>query len=105
MAHQAPVNSPCSTILQASGGCKGTLGKQATTHDFDAEWELQHHYLRFTKSRGKRMPKASRSTKPRYFIAWTEKSKQYACAWLDVYGGASGESTQHPAQLEAGVLS
>jgi hypothetical protein len=26
------------------------------------------------------------------FIAWNEKSKQYACAWLDVDGGASGES-------------
>src|SRR4051794_20933320 len=26
------------------------------------------------------------------FIAWNEKSKQYACAWLDVYGGASAES-------------
>ena len=26
------------------------------------------------------------------FIAWNEKSKQYACAWLDVYGGASVES-------------
>jgi hypothetical protein len=26
------------------------------------------------------------------FIGWNEKTKQYACVWLDVYGGATAES-------------
>ena len=34
--------------------------------------------------------KANRSTKATVFIGW--KTKQYACVWLDVYGGLTQES-------------
>jgi hypothetical protein len=26
------------------------------------------------------------------FVGWNEKTRQYACVWMDVYGGATSES-------------
>jgi hypothetical protein len=90
MAQEAPVNSPLLDHLAGKWLIQGTVGKQTVTHDFDAEWVLEHHYLRFHEiSRDK-------NDKPQYeamvFIGWNEKTKQYACVWLDVYGGATAES-------------
>ena len=45
-AQQAPVNSPLLDHLAGKWLMQGTVGKQATTHELDAEWVLQHHYLR-----------------------------------------------------------
>ena len=47
IAQQAPVNSPLLDHLAGKWLLQGTVGKQPVTHDFDAEWVLQHHYLRF----------------------------------------------------------
>src|ERR1700689_2065554 len=46
-AQQPPVNSPLLDHLSGKWVLQGTVGKQSVTHDFDAEWVLQHHYLRF----------------------------------------------------------
>src|SRR5438067_1676994 len=92
IAQQAPVNSPLLDHLAGKWLIQGTLSSQPVTHDFDAEWVLQHHYLRFHEvSRGKN-DKAEPQYEAMVFIAWNEKTKQYACVWLDVYGGATVES-------------
>jgi hypothetical protein len=92
MAQQVPVNSPLLDHLAGKWVMQGTVGKQSVVHDLDAEWVLQHHYLRFYEiSRGK-----NDKGEPQYdatvFIGWNEKTKQYACAWMDVYGGLTPES-------------
>jgi hypothetical protein len=92
MAQQAPVNSPLLDHLAGKWRLQGTLGKQATTHDFEAEWVLQHHYLRFHEVSREKNDKGEPQYEATVFIAWNEKTKQYACVWLDVYGGASVES-------------
>ena len=38
------------------------------------------------------MTSENRNTKQRYSSAGNEKTKQYACVWMDVYGGATPES-------------
>jgi hypothetical protein len=91
-AQQSPVNSPLLDHLVGHWVLKGIVAGQQTTHDVDAEWELDHHYLRVHEvSRDK-----DNQGKPKYealvFIAWNDEPKQYACAWLDVFGGLAAES-------------
>src|SRR5580700_89602 len=92
MAQQAPVNSPLLDHLAGKWLLQGTVGKQAVTHDFDAEWVLQHHYLRFHETSRDKNDKGEPSYDATVFIGWNEKTKQYACVWLDVYGGLTTES-------------
>jgi hypothetical protein len=91
-AQQPPVNSPLLDHLSGKWVLQGTVGKQSVTHDFDAEWVLQHHYLRFYETSRDKNDKGEPSYDATVFIAWNEKTKQYACVWLDVYGGLTAES-------------
>jgi hypothetical protein len=89
---QAPLNSPLLDHLAGHWVLKGTIAHQQVTHDVDAEWVLDHHYLRTHEvSRDK-----DDHGKPKYealiFIGWNEEPKQYACVWLDVYGGLAIQS-------------
>jgi len=92
MAQQPPVSSPLLDHLAGKWLMQGTVGKQAVTHDFDAEWVLQHHYLRFHEVSREKNGKGEPQYEAMVFIGWNEKTKQYACMWLDVYGGATSES-------------
>ena len=92
MAQQAPINSPLLDHLAGKWVLQGTVGKQAVTHDLDAEWVLQHHYLRFHEVSREKNDKGEAQYEATVFIAWNEKTKQYSCVWLDVYGGATAES-------------
>jgi hypothetical protein len=92
MAQQPVVDSPLLDHLAGKWLLQGTVGKQPVTHDFDAEWVLQHHYLRFHEVSREKNDKGEPQYEATVFVAWNEKSKQYACVWLDVYGGATAES-------------
>lgn len=88
-AQQPPVSSPLLDHLAGKWLMEGTIAGQATKHDIDAQWVLDHHYLRIHEvSREKKA-----SGQPQYeamiFIAWNEQPKHYSCGWLDVYGGFS----------------
>jgi hypothetical protein len=91
-AQQAPVNSPLLDHLAGKWLMQGTVGKQAATHELDAEWALQHHYLRFREASREKNDKGEPNYDSTVFIGWNEKTKQYACVWLDVYGGLATES-------------
>ena len=91
-AQQRPVNSPLLDHLSGKWVLQGTVGKQSVTHDFDAEWVLQHHYLRFNEVSRDKNDKGEPSYDATVFIGWNEKTKQYACVWLDSYGGLTTES-------------
>jgi hypothetical protein len=92
MAQQPPVNSPLLDHLAGKWLMLGTVGKQPVTHDFNAEWVLQHHYLRFHEVSREKNDKGGPQYEATVFIGWNEKTKQYACVWMDVYGGATAES-------------
>ena len=66
---------------------QGTVAGQKTTQDIDAAWVLEHQYLRIHEVSREQ----NKEGKPFYeaivFIGWNQKSGEYACAWLDVYGG------------------
>jgi hypothetical protein len=92
MAQQSPVNSPLLDHLAGKWLLQGTIGKQPATHDFDADWVLQHHYLRFHEVSREKNAKGEPQYDATVFIGWNEKTGQYACVWLDVYGGLTSES-------------
>lgn len=92
MAQQAPVNSPLLDHLAGKWVLQGTVGKRPMTHDLDAEWVLQHHYLRFREVSRDKNDKGEPGYEATVFVAWNEKTKEYSCVWLDVYGGATAES-------------
>lgn len=91
-AQQASLNSPLLDHLAGHWVLKGAIARQQVTHDVDAEWTLDYHYLRIHEvSRDK-----NAQGKPTYealvFVGWNEQPKQYACVWLDVFGGLATES-------------
>lgn len=89
---QAPLNSPLLDHLSGHWVLKGTIAGDQVTHDLDSEWTLDHHYLRIHEVSRENNAQG----KPKYdaliFIAWNEQPKQYACVWLDIYGGLAAES-------------
>ena len=91
-AQQPPLNSPLLDHLAGKWLIQGTVGKQPVTHEFEAEWVLQHHYLRFHEVSREKNDKGEPQYEATVFIGWNEKTKQYACAWMDVYGGLTTES-------------
>jgi hypothetical protein len=92
MAQQPPIHSPLLDHLAGKWLLQGTEGEQAATHDFEAEWVLQHHYLRFREVSREKNDKGEPQYDATVFIGWNEKTKQLACVWLDVYGGLTAES-------------
>jgi hypothetical protein len=92
VAQQAPISSPLLDHLAGKWLLQGTVGKQATTHELDAEWVLQHHYLRFREFSREKNDKGEPQYDATVFIGWNEKTRQFACVWLDVYGGLTTES-------------
>ena len=46
-AQQPPLDSALLDHLAGKWLMQGSVGKQPVTHEFEAEWVLQHHYLRF----------------------------------------------------------
>jgi len=91
-AQQAPVSSPLLDHLAGKWLMQGTVREQPVTHYFDAEWVLQHHYLRFHEGSREKNEKGEPQYEATVFIGWNEKTKQYGCTWMDVYGGATKES-------------
>ena len=91
-AQDPPVSSPLLDHLAGKWVMQGAVGKQAVTHDLDAEWVLQHHYLRFYEVSRDKNAKGEPQYDATVFIGWNEKNKQYACVWLDVFGGLTAES-------------
>ena len=87
MAQQPPLNSPLLEHLTGKWVLGGIIAGDHVTHDVDGEWVLDHHYLRLHEVSREKTDKG----KPRYealvFVGWNEESKQYACAWLDIFGG------------------
>lgn len=91
-AQQGPINSPLLDHLAGKWMMQGTIAGQATTHDVDAEWVLDHHYLRIHEVSREKNSKGKPQYEATVYVAWNDATKQYAAVWLDVYGGLLPES-------------
>jgi len=92
MAQQPPLNSPLLDHLAGKWVMQGTVGKVPTTHEFEAEWVLGHHYLRFHEFSREKNDKGEPQYEAMVFIGWNENIKQYGLTWMDTYGGATVQS-------------
>jgi hypothetical protein len=91
-AQQPPVNSPLLDHLVGKWLLQGTIAGQDTTHDVDAEWVLEHHYLLIHEVSRQKNGKGEPQYQATIYLGWNEATKEYGCVWLDVYGGLTTES-------------
>jgi hypothetical protein len=92
VAQQPPVNAPLLDRLVGKWVLRGKIAGQDTTHEVNAEWVLNHHYLLIHEV----AREMNGEGEPRYqatiYIGWNEATKEYACVWLDDYGGLTSGS-------------
>ena len=89
---QPPVNSPLLDHLVGKWVLEGTIAGRDTIHDVNAEWVLEHHYVRIQEVSRQKNEKGEPQYQATIYIGWNEATKENACVWLDVYGGLSSES-------------
>ncbi|MFY9805293.1 MAG: hypothetical protein WA211_03685 [Candidatus Acidiferrales bacterium] len=89
---QPPLNSPLLDHLVGKWVLRGTIAGQETTHDVTAEWVLEHHYLLIHEVSRQKNAKGEAQYEASIYLAWNEPTKDYACVWLDVYGGLNATS-------------
>jgi hypothetical protein len=91
-AQQPPLHDALLDNLAGHWVITGTIAGAAATHDLDAEWVLDHHYLRLHEVSRER----DRDGRPRYeayvHIGWNPATATYGCIWLDTFGGLTTES-------------
>ena len=91
-AQQPPLASPLLDHLSGHWVLRGSIAGKPTTHDVDAEWIIQHHYLRLHEVSRERDAKGQPKYEAMIFVGWIDTAKTYTCVWLDVYGGSSIQS-------------
>lgn len=91
-AQQAPVSSPLLDHLGGHWVLRGEIAGKQTTHDVDADWVIQHHYLRLHEVSRDKDAKGQPQYEALVFVGMTDTPKAYTAVWLDVFGGSSIES-------------
>ena len=91
-AQQPPVASPLLDHLTGHWIARGEIAGKPTTHDVDAEWIIQHHYVRLHEVSRENDAKGQPSYEAMIFVGWNSAAKANTCVWLDVFGGSSIES-------------
>jgi hypothetical protein len=87
---QAPeFHDPLVDHLAGKWVLQGTLAGKTTTHDLDAHWVIQHHYLLLHEVSREKNKKGEPEYEANVYITWNGAQKEYGCVWLDVYGGVS----------------
>ena len=74
---------------------QGTIGGSQTTHDVTAEWVLAHQYLRIHEVSREKNAKGQPAYEATVFVGWDEPASEYACVWMDDYGGIYAQSLGH----------
>jgi hypothetical protein len=62
---------------------RGTIAGKETTHDVDAEWVLNHGYVRMHEMSRERTASGTPAYEAIVFIGFDAKTGQYSCLWLD----------------------
>jgi hypothetical protein len=91
-AQQPPVSSHLLDHLVGKWVMQGTIAGKDATHDINAEWVLEHHYLLIHEVSRQKNDKGEPQYQATIYIAWNEATKDFACVWLDVYGGLNSTS-------------
>jgi hypothetical protein len=104
VAQQPPVDSPLLDHLVGKWVLRGTIAGQDTTHEVNAEWVLDHHYLLIHEVSRQMNGKGEPQYQATIYIGWNEATKDYACVWLDDYGGLTSSSIGVASPKESELL-
>jgi len=67
---------------------KGTIGGAKTTHDIDAAWVLQDHYIRLQEVSREKDAKGRPQYEAEVLIGFDPARSRYVCFWFDITGVA-----------------
>ncbi len=71
---------------------RGTIAGQQTIHDVEAEWVLNHQYVKIHEISREKNEKGLPAYEANVYIGWDQQSSEYACVWLDDYGNVNSQS-------------
>ena len=71
---------------------KGTIAGQQTTHDVDAAWVLQDHYVRLREVSREKDAKGRPQYEAIVLVGHDAAQSRYVCFWFDVTGVASPDT-------------
>ena len=76
---------------------QGTLAGRQTTHDVEADWVLNHEYVRLHETSREKNALGQPAYEAIVFLAWDEPTSEYKCLWLDSTsgGGLSAQGIAH----------
>ncbi len=86
-AQQPSRKDPLLDRLTGSWILQGTIARQQTTHDIEAEWVLNHEYLRLHEISREKNAAGQPAYEAIILIEWNDASSEYRCLWLDSTGG------------------
>lgn len=92
VAQEPPVHAPLLDHLVGKWVLQGTIAGKDPTHDVSAEWVLKHHYVLIHEISRQKNDKGEPQYQATIYIGWNEATKEFACVWLDVYGGLTSAS-------------
>jgi hypothetical protein len=98
LAQQPPRQDPLLDLMTGNWLLQGTIAGHAdTTHDIEAEWVLNHEYVRIHEASREKNAQGQPAYEAIVFIGWDTASSQYTCLWLDTTGGngLSGDAIGH----------
>lgn len=87
LAQQPTLNDQLLDRMVGRWTLTGTIANQQTTHDVTGEWVLGHQYVRLHEVSHEKDAKGQPLYEADVYVGWDADVKQYACVWLDVYGG------------------
>ena len=86
-AQQPTLNDPLLDSLTGHWLLTGEVMGQATTHEVDAAWVLNHQYVRLHEISREKNAAGLPQYEACVYIGWDTVKKQYIVHWIDVYGG------------------
>jgi hypothetical protein len=94
---QSVFNDPLLDRMVGNWILEGTIEGKPTTHEVAVEWVLSHQYLRLHEVSREKDAKGLAAYEAIIFLGWDERSKEYACLWLDNTGGGglAGQAIGH----------
>lgn len=88
-AQQPTLRDPLLDHLAGKWVLQGIIQDRPATHDITAEWVLGHQYLRIQEVDRAKDGSGEPAYQADVYVGWDQKLGQYACVWLDTYGGVS----------------
>jgi hypothetical protein len=94
-AQQPTFQSALLDRLTGSWVLRGVVAGSKTIHDIQAEWVLNHQYVRFQETSREKNAQGQPLYAADVYFGWNEAKHEYACIWLDINGGITTQIIGH----------